>query len=58
MLTNSTKAPKKDKSDTSSGTKDKKVGVLICHKCHKENHFTRDCKGNVVKYKAFYLTMA
>lgn len=59
MLTNSSKAPKEDKSsDTIDGTKEKKEGNLIYHKCHKENHFSRYCKANIVKDKAFYLKMA
>lgn len=58
MLTKSTEAPKEDKSfDTVDDTAWKKEGVLICRKCHKENHFARDCKANVAKDKAFYLRM-
>lgn len=58
MLKNSYEAPKEDKpSDTIVSTEKKKDRVLICHKCHKENHFSWDFKVNVVKDKAFYLRM-
>ena len=59
MLTNSIEASKEDKLlDTADGTKEKKEGTLIRHKCHKDNHFARDYKANVAKDKEFYLRMA
>lgn len=59
MITNSTQPPIEDKpSNTVEYTKQKKEEVLICHTCHKENHFASDYKANLVKDKSFYLRMS
>lgn len=55
MISNHKEISQTNKSpDSSINTKDNKDGVLVCHKCHRENHFARDYKSNVVKVKAFY----
>ena len=52
MVTNSTEAPKEDNpSNVVVDTKEKKDRVLICQKRHKEKHFARDCKANMVNDK-------
>lgn len=59
MLTYSTKVPHEDKpSETLVVSEETKDRVLIFHMWHKENHFTRDYKSNVVKNKTYYLRMA
>lgn len=59
MINNSTETPHEDKSsDINNIQENKKDGVLICHKFHKENNFAKDCKANVIKDKEFYLKMA
>lgn len=58
MITNSIEVQMEDKPfDTADVTKEKKEGVIICQKFHKENHFSRDYKANVGEDKAFYLRM-
>lgn len=60
MITNSHEASKEENYlNTVAGTEEKKEGVLIYHKFHEENHFSRQCKANVMKEKkSLYLRIA